>query len=567
MDKPLSEPVFTVWGIIAKFARDNPGSAFFYMLTLVFVPIQSVLLPHLYGRVVNAIQQRASLLRPFLHVIVVIALLQLGMLLSEWNEICYSFPALNGQLRKDIMTHTFRVHETNYDEQHTALLIARLIKVPNMLYNLVEQYKVVLIPQAIVSAVVVAYFLANDVPLGLGIAACIAIIILVVNIAPSLCIPYSANREHSINRIFDEMDDMLRNMMAIYNLNTLDVEEGVLDDLHQIYLENSWATLKCIMLNKVVLIPIIIGGYTFFMWRCYHLGKQRKLSTGTFVSLFMIMLSLLGGLNSYVNQLKELVVRKGVLSAFMETTKTPLQQHQQQPLSSLAYSDNKPAIEVRNVSYIYPKTTTVTLKDVSLVVPNGQKVLIRGRIGCGKSTLMRLLMKYKLPSYGELYLHGVPYSQLTAVQVREVLSYIPQNPILFNRTLYENIVYGIDAHISRDYVSSLLKSLDVEFPEGLDSQVGKGGSRLSGGQRQIVWILRVMIRQQQKQQLTLPPILLMDEPTASIDPQTKQTVHRLIQHVMQNHTVIMVAHDEQNTKDFDRVITMEGGEIVYEPKS
>jgi ABC-type multidrug transport system fused ATPase/permease subunit len=128
----------TVKNILIKFGKENPGTAFIYLITLFLVPIQDVGLPHLYGRVINAIQNKNPLFKPFAYLIALIALLQVGVLIGDWNENYYSYPALQAQIRKDIIETIFNKYETDYDEQQTATLIAKMVKLPTVLYNLVD---------------------------------------------------------------------------------------------------------------------------------------------------------------------------------------------------------------------------------------------------------------------------------------------------------------------------------------------------------------------------------------------------------------------------------------------
>jgi len=556
----------TISGILTKFAKHNPTTAFIYLVTIVTVPIQAVLLPHLYGKVVNAIQLKQSLVRPFVYVLCVICFIHFAYLIAEINEIYYFYPGIQGQLRKDILTFILKSHEVNYDEQYTASLVAKMVKVPNVIYGLVDQYKFVLIPQTIVALVVVGYFLYHDVPLGLGLALAMFIIVIMVNATPHICKEPAAHRDKIMNHIYDQIDDMLKNMMSVFNFNTFAHEDGKLDHLHQKYKSESWATLKCIITTKSVLIPVIVLTYAFFMWRCYNLTKNKKITTGAFVSMFMIMLGLMGSLSSYMNQTKELVLRKGVVDTFLrdqgyienkqEIVSSSSIQNQQNPPPQ---QQQAPVIELRNVTFAYTKNSAPALLDVSFAIPRGQKVLIHGKIGCGKSTLLKLIMKYKSsPETSQrIFLNGVPYSALRAQDIRTKIGYIPQQSILFDMTIYDNIIYGVPNPPTQEQVTAKIKELGITFPNGLNTPVGKGGSKLSGGQRQIVWMLRIYYYN--------PPILLLDEPTASMDPFTKQIVHGLIEELMfadKTRTVIMVAHDVQNKELFDRVITLQNGRIT-----
>jgi ABC-type bacteriocin/lantibiotic exporter with double-glycine peptidase domain len=326
-------------------------------------------------------------------------------------------------------------------------------------------------------------------------------------------------------------------------------------------------------LNKYILAPTIIALYAFFMWRCYNLVTMKKLNTGIFVSLFLIMMSLMGSLSRYVNQTKELVSRRGVIEASLnqisdnDNEKNAAGGNQQDMLPQ-KYKDaserHPPNIPKDNivyfdrVTYMYKGSKNPILHAITLGIAQGQRVLIKGRIGCGKSTLLRLLMKYKVPQLGEIYLGHKPYSQLSAKMVRSIVGYVPQTAILFNRSIYENITYGVN-NVSKEDVIKMLTHLGLShifdtFPEGIDANVGKNGNKLSGGQRQIVWILRVLLQD--------PTIILMDEPTASIDDKTKDTVRELLGEVMKSRTVIMVTHDDYLETFADRIIELKDGEVI-----
>ena len=190
---------------------------------------------------------------------------------------------------------------------------------------------------------------------------------------------------------------------------------------------------------------------------------------------------------------------------------------------------------------------------MTLDIMRNQKVLVMGRIGRGKSTLLKLIMKYDTPQSGQLYFEGKAYNDIDETYMRSKIGYVPQYPQLFNRTIFENITYGTSG-TSKEYVHSLLVDLELEhmfdsFTDGLDMVVGKGGSKLSGGQSQVVWILRVMLQD--------PEILLLDEPTASIDDTTKNVVRGLLVGMMKHdRTVVMVSHDEYLVAHVDRLIKL-----------
>lgn len=553
-----------VQNILKKFAKQNPWSTLVYFLVLIVIPLQDVGLPHVYGKVVQAIQNKAPLVKPFTLLIIMIIIIQCAVLVNEWNETNYVYPSLNDQIRKEIIHVVFDGHETNFDEQHTGALIAKMIRLPNVLYNMVDQYKIVLVPQVIVCIAIITYFAWRDWVLGVGLLISLIIIVTLVNLSPMICITDSCNREQVINIIHEEIDDMLRNMMAIYSADSLKHEEKLLDALQQEYVIKSKATIKCIMGVKGIITPISISVFSFFMYRCYHLIKDKKIDTGTFVSLFFIMLSFMGSIGKYVAQVKELVMRKGIIDVSLKVLDDAIdnirekQDHYKKEVTSDKPPPADTAIHFDNVTYTYPHGNSPIIEKFTLSIPNRQRVLFVGRIGSGKSTLLRLIMKYKLPQTGQIYFMNKPYNSLSPKMIRSTIGYVPQSPFLFERSIYENITYGLTG-ISKEQVIELLKSMDLEhifegFSEGIDANVGKNGSRLSGGQRQIVWIMRVLLHN--------PSVLLMDEPTASIDDKTKDTVRNLLTNIMKGRTVIMVTHDKYLERFADRIITLENGKIL-----
>jgi ABC-type multidrug transport system fused ATPase/permease subunit len=186
-------------------------------------------------------------------------------------------------------------------------------------------------------------------------------------------------------------------------------------------------------------------------------------------------------------------------------------------------------------------------KDLTLSINLGEVTIIEGENGSGKSTLIQLLLKYHRPQCGEIFINGIPYSSLSHDNIRKHVAFIPQTVILLNRTIYENIVYGLSSPPSKKEVEDLMEQQKLggflaSLPNGLDSEVGMYGSYLSGGQRQIVWILKTMLMD--------PYIVIMDEPTASIDQENKHIIVRLIDTMLKNHTkdgkkrtAIMITHD------------------------
>jgi ABC-type multidrug transport system fused ATPase/permease subunit len=193
------------------------------------------------------------------------------------------------------------------------------------------------------------------------------------------------------------------------------------------------------------------------------------------------------------------------------------------------------------------------LNGINLEIPFGQRVAILGSIGCGKSTLLKLILRYIHPKDGEVLLGNNNINDINIRKFRSVISYIPQHVYLFNRTIEENLFYG--SILSEHEKTEIVDRLNVRnfFGNDLKRKVGNNGAVLSGGQRQLLYILRNIIQPSRK-------IIILDEPTVGLDPNCKKYLLELLNQI-HDKTILIVTHDDDILKIVDRVLFMEGGKI------
>ncbi len=219
--------------------------------------------------------------------------------------------------------------------------------------------------------------------------------------------------------------------------------------------------------------------------------------------------------------------------------------------------------ELRDVKVKYPAQKTPALDGITLRVREGERIGLLGRIGSGKSTLMRLLAKLYEPAEGTVLLDDVELAQYHPAVVRRLIGYLPQNATIFRGTLRENIALGA-GDVSDDEVLQAARLAGLgdyvrRHPLGMHAVVGEQGSMLSGGQRQAVVLARSLLRN--------PRLLLLDEPTSSMDPQTeKQFMLGLHQYLAQDprRTLIVSTHNHHMLELVDRLIILEQGRILID---
>ena len=218
----------------------------------------------------------------------------------------------------------------------------------------------------------------------------------------------------------------------------------------------------------------------------------------------------------------------------------------------------KGAIDFRDVSFSYPGQSTPSLRNLSFSIKPGEKVAILGRIGSGKTTLEKLILGLYRPTEGAVLVDGIDLRQLDPAELRRQIGYVQQDVMLFYGSLRENITLGAplaeDAAIVKAAEIGGILSLVNQHPQGFDMLVGERGESLSGGQRQGVAIARAVIND--------PPILLLDEPTSSMDHSSEDDIKRRLTVFARDKTVLLISHRTSLLDLADRIIVMDGGRIM-----
>jgi subfamily B ATP-binding cassette protein MsbA len=215
-------------------------------------------------------------------------------------------------------------------------------------------------------------------------------------------------------------------------------------------------------------------------------------------------------------------------------------------------------IEFRDVTFRYDQAKADVLKDFSLTIHKGRKVALVGRTGAGKSTIARLLPRFYDPQRGAIYIDGVDLRDATLRSLRAQMAIVSQETILFNDTILTNIRYG-RPDADRAAVEAAARAAHAheficELPEGYDTVIGERGNTLSGGQRQRLAIARALLAD--------APILILDEATSALDNESEAIVQQAIERLMENRTVIMIAHRLSTVRKADEIIVLCDGHIV-----
>ena len=220
----------------------------------------------------------------------------------------------------------------------------------------------------------------------------------------------------------------------------------------------------------------------------------------------------------------------------------------------------KSSIEFQNVDFKFLNTENKVLKKINTTINKGQTVAIVGKSGAGKSTFSDLIPRFYEPTNGQILIDNHNINQYKLKHLRELIGIVTQNIALFNDTIENNIKYG-NKKATNEEVLNAVKSANIsdlinDLPNGLNTVVGENGIRLSGGEKQRISIARALIKN--------PEILILDEATASLDSESEKNVHKAIDNIIKNRTVIIIAHRLSTILNADKIIVIEKGEIIEE---
>jgi ATP-binding cassette subfamily C protein LapB len=265
-----------------------------------------------------------------------------------------------------------------------------------------------------------------------------------------------------------------------------------------------------------------------------------------------------------IAQIGVLLTRYGQSKASLKSLNEIMQMPLERPIGKrfLYRSELIGNIEFRDVIFTYPHQNVPALNHVSLKINHGEKVGILGRIGSGKSTLEKLLLKLYRPDSGSILIDSTEIQQIDPVDLRRYIGYVPQDVVLFQGTIRDNIVIGApyvdDTAIIRAAKLSGVESFVNTHPLGFDQPVSERGQNLSGGQRQAIALARALLLD--------PPILIFDEPGNSIDENTIAQFVNELGKFASNKTLILVTHKMSLLSLVDRLIILDAGKIIVDDR-
>lgn len=304
-------------------------------------------------------------------------------------------------------------------------------------------------------------------------------------------------------------------------------------------------------------------------WVIYNVFNVICLVAAVWIAYFKIfpitagdVVMLTGYFSSLTNAVMGLVNLVPVITKGFESI-TSVEEVLESP--DLERNEGKPAVNsvkgnyhFENVNFHYPETKDSAVRNFSLDVPAGESIALVGHSGAGKSTIINLVIGFIRPSQGRIFIDGQDLNEIDLRTYRHFISVVPQETILFEGDIRENITYGI-GKVSDQVVENALRDANAwefiqDLPDGIHTTIGEHGAKLSGGQKQRLAIARALIRN--------PRVLILDEATSALDTESEKLIQVSLARLMQGRTTFVVAHRLSTIQNADRIVVLEHGKIA-----
>ena len=548
--------------IYLEFFKNHKQFYFLFLLNVISTPLKQVGIPHFYGKIIECLKKpdiQGATKMLFILLIVWISIQGLNVV-QNWAEL-HTWPRFAAFAEEQMLNNVIDRYNTHFQELKTGEIVTKLIKLPWILDHIQDYIQEFFMDNLIVVGSNILYLSYHSKYLGLVYSLGIIVYVLVGIKFVKECGKFKAQSEQNYDECHSKVEDILSNLISVYTSKQSDSEKKLVRTNNQKIVSGQIRRQLCNLKYKVIfsIVNILIFiGLNFITLKLY---TSKKISMGTLSAVFILNFNILTSLIMFYRNAKNFASIRGnweYINRFLST----LPDYDPPSSNTIKNPSDGIFIEFKDIEYIIPNTDKKLYENFNLEIPENQSLVIMGTIGSGKSTFAKLLVGLQTPTGGEIFLNNISSKKLNIDSIRENVIYIPQSPVLFDRTLWENISYGYSGEKKSITLAKIYKLLDEMkmhdirdiFEERMDEPVGKKGSFLSGGQRQVVWILRALLGKAK--------VIILDEPTSALDSKSKEQIQNMIHYVTKNRTLIIITHDSDLLENMDRLIVFNEGKIV-----
>ena len=547
----------SVESLLYKFLKNNKKWMFGNFILILFnYPFEIVVLSYLSGQIfsrINNLKKNWDTMKKLLiYLLVAYIILELTVSLNDYYYGIMT-PKLETYVRKTIIQKIMNKIEINYDTINLGEVTQRLLKIPPSISEFYDRFNKYILPFIITFVIVVIYLFFMNWKVGLiGFISLLIYSVIYYFLAKSAT-NVSKNREYEETLLYEDIEDTLGNTMSIFTSNQLNYENKRMENKQFMFdkvfrdemTKNASFKFKVSIMN--IFLFIILNGTALYLYKNNTLPPSKTISIIT-MTIFLI---------KHIRVLSRLVSDSMVYNGTIQEGNRYLQELGTNIIQDGTETNfiNNGEIVFQNLHFKYKNSDTYSLKNINLKISKNENIIIVGTSGSGKSTILKLILGFYQPNMGSITIDNTNIKNANRKYLRSNISYINQNTTLFNRPIIDNIIYGTKYN-RNDAINIIkkLKVIDIFKSKNLYKNAGRNGNNLSGGQKQVIHLLRCYLRKTK--------IILLDEPTSAVDKIHRDYVLDMIRELMKQSTLIIVTHDLSMVPLFNRVVKMEYGEII-----
>jgi subfamily B ATP-binding cassette protein MsbA len=458
-------------------------------------------------------------------------------------------------LRRNVFQKFLTLPTRFFEERTAGPLLSRLTYNVEMVAESVTSVVTIAIRDVltVIAALTVMYIQSPK--LLLFISVVFPVLALIVKILSRAFRRYSSRIQDSVGEVTQVTEEIVRGNRIVKIFGGQDYETKRLEEVDG---RNRNQNLKLIRVRSlgVAVTQVIFGfGVAGVIYMAALESINGDLTSGEFISFFSAMMLMLQPVRRITNL--SATIQRGVAAG--DSLFQVIDEDDEIDTGTVVKDKVQGHVEFRNVEFAYGDDNDAVLSDVSIAVEPGKSLAIVGHSGSGKSTLVSLLPRFFNVDAGEILLDGVPIENLTLENLRDNISLVSQDVVLFNDTIANNLSYGqLRKHSKEDILRAAeaahVRDFAEELPGGLDTVVGDRGVLLSGGQRQRIAIGRALLKDS--------PVLILDEATSSLDTVSERRIQEALNLLMKDRTTLVIAHRLSTVEKADRIIVLDAGRIV-----
>ena len=458
-------------------------------------------------------------------------------------------------LRRDVFRKFLTLPTKFFDQQTTGPLLSRMTYNVEMVAESVTSVVTIAIRDVLTVFAAIGVMLYQSPTLTVFVAFLFPVVAVIVRFLGIAFRRYSDRIQDSVGEVTQVTEEIIRGNQVVKAFGGYEYEQNRLEEVDE---RNRKQNLKLIRVRSmgVAVTQVIFGvGVAAVIYAASRESIDGDLTPGQFISFFSAMMLMLQPMRRITNV--NATLQRGVAGA--DSLFEIIDEDDEIDTGTVHADRVNGNVEFRNVSFSYGEDDKKVLQDISIVVKSGTTLALVGHSGSGKSTLASLLPRFYDVDSGDILIDGTSVSDYSLASLRDNISFVTQDVVLFNDTIGNNLAYGqLKNKTEEEFLAAAEAAHVVEFvndlPEGFDTMVGDRGVLLSGGQRQRIAIGRALLKN--------APVLILDEATSSLDSHSERRIQEALNVLMKDRTTIVIAHRLSTVERADQIIVLDAGRIV-----